>query len=367
MRPVVARPDGELEVLGGFRPAARSGGQGRRARRRRADPPPRGHDAHAPARTSGARARRQEPAGRRRGGSAPGGGGAPGRPPAHAPARVAARCPAAAGFLSTATRRWWSTTTSCGSPHSTPTASAGGSRRATRAPASTRRSRRRVQALPGNRLVDHLAICATELRCYTAQNTFLRRYEGALPASPACNADCLGCISLQTDGQAPAPQPRMRFAPTADELAGMADFHLGGADAGHRLVRSGLRGRAADPRRRARRRRRSDPRGASRGDHPRQHQWEPAARPAATHRRGLQQRADQRHLVQRPRLSRLLPAGRVLDRRRHRVRPGHVARGRAGVRQPAHLPRAHRFERRSWIAPRRRSSRWALARSSGDR
>ena len=88
------------------------------------------------------------------------------------------------------------------------------------------------RALPGNRLVDHLANCATELRCYTAQNTFLRRYEGALPASPACNADCLGCISLQTDGEAPAPQPRMRFAPTAAELAGMADFHLGGPDAG---------------------------------------------------------------------------------------------------------------------------------------
>jgi pyruvate-formate lyase-activating enzyme len=88
------------------------------------------------------------------------------------------------------------------------------------------------KALPSNRLVDHLAICATDLRCYTAQNTFLRRYEGALPASPACNADCLGCISLQTDGEAPAPQPRMRFAPTAEELWGMADFHLGGADAG---------------------------------------------------------------------------------------------------------------------------------------
>jgi len=27
MRPIVARPDGELEVLGGFRPAARSGGR----------------------------------------------------------------------------------------------------------------------------------------------------------------------------------------------------------------------------------------------------------------------------------------------------------------------------------------------------
>ena len=27
MRPIVARPDGEIEVLGGFRPAARSGGR----------------------------------------------------------------------------------------------------------------------------------------------------------------------------------------------------------------------------------------------------------------------------------------------------------------------------------------------------
>jgi pyruvate-formate lyase-activating enzyme len=86
-------------------------------------------------------------------------------------------------------------------------------------------------ALPGNRLVDHLATCALENRCYTAQNTFHRRYEGALPASPACNADCLGCISLQTDGEVPAPQDRMRFAPTADELVSLADWHLRGNDA----------------------------------------------------------------------------------------------------------------------------------------
>ncbi|HEX4756303.1 MAG TPA: radical SAM protein [Candidatus Dormibacteraeota bacterium] len=85
-------------------------------------------------------------------------------------------------------------------------------------------------ALPGNRLVDHLANCALVNRCYTAQNTFHRRYEGALPASPACNADCLGCISLQTDGEVPAPQARMGFAPTADELVALADWHLQGDD-----------------------------------------------------------------------------------------------------------------------------------------
>jgi pyruvate-formate lyase-activating enzyme len=87
------------------------------------------------------------------------------------------------------------------------------------------------EALPGNRLVDHLAHCAMENRCYTAQNTFHRRYEGALPASPACNADCLGCISFQSDGEVPAPQDRMRFAPTADELVALADWHLNGDEA----------------------------------------------------------------------------------------------------------------------------------------
>ena len=86
-------------------------------------------------------------------------------------------------------------------------------------------------ALPGNRLVDHLAVCALQHRCYTAQNTFLRRYEGALPASPACNADCLGCISLQSDGAVAAPQPRMAFAPTATELAELAAYHLDGDSA----------------------------------------------------------------------------------------------------------------------------------------
>ena len=99
-------------------------------------------------------------------------------------------------------------------------------------------------ALPGNRLVDHLAVCALENRCYTAQNTFHRRYEGALPASPACNADCLGCISLQTDGAVPAPQERMRFAPTADELVAVADWHLRGEEAAMVSFGQGCEGEA---------------------------------------------------------------------------------------------------------------------------
>ena len=88
-----------------------------------------------------------------------------------------------------------------------------------------------LQALPGNRVVEQLAVCALEHNCYTAQNTFHRRFEGALPASPACNADCLGCISLQSDGEAPAPQPRMLYAPTPGELADLAAYHLAGENA----------------------------------------------------------------------------------------------------------------------------------------
>lgn len=86
------------------------------------------------------------------------------------------------------------------------------------------------EALPGNRIVEQLSVCALEHNCYTAQNTFYRRYEAALPASPACNADCLGCISLQPD-EVPTPQPRMRYAPTPEELANLAEYHLRGEDA----------------------------------------------------------------------------------------------------------------------------------------
>ena len=81
------------------------------------------------------------------------------------------------------------------------------------------------RALPGSRLIDHLATCATEYRCLTAQNLFLRRGEGAIPVSPACNAACLGCISEQW-GEVVSPQSRMPFAPTATEIAELAAWHL---------------------------------------------------------------------------------------------------------------------------------------------
>ena len=81
------------------------------------------------------------------------------------------------------------------------------------------------QALPDSRLLRHLETCATDYRCLTAQNVFLRRGEGAIPVSPACNAACLGCISEQW-GEVASPQTRMDFAPTGAEIAELAGWHL---------------------------------------------------------------------------------------------------------------------------------------------
>ncbi|MDQ6712619.1 MAG: radical SAM protein [Candidatus Dormibacteraeota bacterium] len=81
--------------------------------------------------------------------------------------------------------------------------------------------------LPDSRLLRHLETCATEYRCLTAQNLFLRRGEGAIPVSPACNAACLGCISEQW-GDVDSPQTRLAFAPTAAEIAVLAAWHLSG-------------------------------------------------------------------------------------------------------------------------------------------
>lgn len=83
--------------------------------------------------------------------------------------------------------------------------------------------------LPGNRLVDHLSRCSLEWHCCTAQNLFYRRWEAGIPVSPACNASCLGCISLQPAECCPAPQSRISFIPTVEEIATAGVYHLTGA------------------------------------------------------------------------------------------------------------------------------------------
>jgi molybdenum cofactor biosynthesis enzyme MoaA len=44
--------------------------------------------------------------------------------------------------------------------------------------------------------------------------------------SPACNADCLGCISRQPAECCPAPQSRITFVPEVDEVAAVGALHL---------------------------------------------------------------------------------------------------------------------------------------------
>ncbi len=89
-----------------------------------------------------------------------------------------------------------------------------------------RNARKAVEDNPDNRLIRHLAHCCTVYRCPAARNLFLGRYEAPLPTSTACNAQCLGCISLQKDGQIPATQDRIDFRPTAAEITGVAVPHI---------------------------------------------------------------------------------------------------------------------------------------------
>jgi pyruvate-formate lyase-activating enzyme len=77
-----------------------------------------------------------------------------------------------------------------------------------------------------NRLFRQLARCALEYHCFAAKNVFFRRWECPLPTSPSCNADCLGCISLQSSECCPASQERIDFIPTLDEVLSVASPHL---------------------------------------------------------------------------------------------------------------------------------------------
>lgn len=80
---------------------------------------------------------------------------------------------------------------------------------------------------PKNRLLPHLANCATVNACANAKNFFLGRIEAPIPTSPVCNAQCQGCISLQApDHSIPPTQKRIEFTPTADEIAELALFHI---------------------------------------------------------------------------------------------------------------------------------------------
>lgn len=83
-----------------------------------------------------------------------------------------------------------------------------------------------VAELPQNRLVKHLAHCATHYHCFAAKNLFLGRWEAPLPVAPDCNAGCLGCLSWQPKGRHTSSHNRIRFRPTVEEICQVAVRHL---------------------------------------------------------------------------------------------------------------------------------------------
>jgi hypothetical protein len=86
---------------------------------------------------------------------------------------------------------------------------------------------RTLARFPGNRLVEHLVQnCARSYCCPAARNFVLGRWEAPIPTSPACNADCVGCLSLQPGGEVPVTQPRLTIRPDVGEIVEMAVAHI---------------------------------------------------------------------------------------------------------------------------------------------
>jgi pyruvate-formate lyase-activating enzyme len=85
-----------------------------------------------------------------------------------------------------------------------------------------------LEHYPHNRLVEHLANnCALTYHCPAARNYFLGRWECPVPASPACNANCIGCISFQPEDETiVSTQDRLIFKPTAEEIVEYTVPHL---------------------------------------------------------------------------------------------------------------------------------------------
>ena len=85
-----------------------------------------------------------------------------------------------------------------------------------------------LKAYPHNRLVSHLANnCALTYHCPAARNYFMGRWECPIPSSPACNANCVGCISFQPEDEAiVSTQDRLTFKPTAEEIVEYTVPHL---------------------------------------------------------------------------------------------------------------------------------------------
>jgi wyosine [tRNA(Phe)-imidazoG37] synthetase (radical SAM superfamily) len=63
--------------------------------------------------------------------------------------------------------------------------------------------------------------------CPAARNLSLGRWECPVPSSPACNANCIGCISFQPqEEEIVSTQDRLTFKPTAEEIVEFTVPHL---------------------------------------------------------------------------------------------------------------------------------------------
>lgn len=87
---------------------------------------------------------------------------------------------------------------------------------------------RLLKEFPQNRVVDHLANnCALRYECPAARNYFMGRWECPIPTSPACNSNCLGCISLQPEEETiVSSHDRLNFKPSAGEIVEYTVPHL---------------------------------------------------------------------------------------------------------------------------------------------
>jgi molybdenum cofactor biosynthesis enzyme MoaA len=85
-----------------------------------------------------------------------------------------------------------------------------------------------LKAYPHNRLIKHLAEnCCLTYHCPAARNFFMGRWECPVPTSPACNANCIGCISFQPlDETIVSTQDRLTFTPSAEEIVEFTVPHL---------------------------------------------------------------------------------------------------------------------------------------------
>lgn len=85
-----------------------------------------------------------------------------------------------------------------------------------------------LHAYPENRLVKHLMEnCCMTYHCPAARNFSLGRWECPVPTSPACNANCIGCISFQPEEESiVSTQDRLTFKPMAEEIIEFTVPHL---------------------------------------------------------------------------------------------------------------------------------------------